>query len=37
MVDLTDDQAVATTGAITVGESITEFDILMPDPVLDLK
>lgn len=37
LVDLTDEQAVANTGLITIGDSINEFDMLMPDPVLDLN
>jgi hypothetical protein len=37
LVDLTDEQAIASTGAITVVESFNQFDMLMPDPVFDLK
>lgn len=37
MVDLTDEQAVAASGLITVNEAINEFDILMPDPEFDLE
>jgi cohesin complex subunit SCC1 len=36
-VDLTTEQTVATVGAITVAETINEFDILLSGPALDLK
>jgi hypothetical protein len=31
------EQTVANAGAITMTESINEFDILLTDPMLDLK
>jgi cohesin complex subunit SCC1 len=37
IVDMNHDQAVATTTAITMTETINEFDILLSDPLLDLK
>jgi cohesin complex subunit SCC1 len=36
-VNLPDGQLVASYNAITIGESLTEFDMLLPEPVLDLK
>ncbi|KAJ3305976.1 sister chromatid cohesion protein 1 [Kappamyces sp. JEL0829] len=37
VVDLTAEQAIANSGAITVSESLNQFDILVSDPMLDLK
>ena len=36
MVDMTEEQAVATVNNITLAESMTEFDILLPEPRIDL-
>ena len=36
-VNLPQEQALANFNAITMGETITEFDLLLPEPVLDLK
>lgn len=37
VVNMHHEQTVANAGAITMTESINEFDILLTDPMLDLK
>ncbi|KAJ3092705.1 sister chromatid cohesion protein 1 [Quaeritorhiza haematococci] len=37
VVDLSDEQAMASFNSITLADTITEFDILLPEPALDLR